>query len=118
MPIVINPLGEAALEMQVYGKLAKDDYQKFIPVLEERINEKGQIGLLLHLSDFQGWTLPALWEDLKFDAKHYNDVSRIALVAHDSGKKWMATLSKPFTGAEIEYFPEIEIDKARAWVQH
>jgi hypothetical protein len=58
-----------------------------------------------------------LWEDLKFDVKHYRDVSRLALVSEDSSKQWMATLSKPFTGAEVRFFGSDQVNAAREWVQ-
>ena len=65
----------------------------------------------------EGWTPAALWEDLKFDVKHYRDVSRFALVGEDWTKNWLATVSEPFTAAEIRYFIERDIEGARDWVR-
>jgi len=74
------------------------------------------MSLLIHLSNLRGWTPAAFWEDLKFDAKHYADVSRIVLVTEESPKQWLATLTKPFTEAEVRSFDEAEIASARSWV--
>jgi transposase len=63
--------------------------------LEKTIDEHGEVNLLLNISHFHGWSPAALWEDLKFDLKHYRHMSRLALVAEDSDKQWMATLAKP-----------------------
>lgn len=75
------------------------------------------ISLLIVLEDFSGWSPDALWTDLKFDTKHYSDIRRIALVADGENKRWLATLSKPFTKAEVEFFTKDHIDKAREWIR-
>ena len=120
MSIAISHLGPAALEVDVRGKLQEDDYADFTPIAEELIRKEGKIGLLLHLEGFRGWSLSALWEDLKFDVRHYRDISRMALVsAEDSSlKERMTALTKPFTDAEVEYYPEEQLEAAREWVQH
>jgi hypothetical protein len=74
------------------------------------------VSLLLNVSAFRGWSAGALWEDLKFDMKHYHDVARLALVAENPDKEWMATLSKPFTAAEVKFFPIVAHETAREWV--
>jgi hypothetical protein len=30
--------------------------------------------------NFKGWTLSAVWADLKFDITHYSDIERLAVV--------------------------------------
>jgi hypothetical protein len=116
--VAINKLGQAALEIDVKGKLEEDDYEDFVPAVEDMMREHGTVGLLIHLEEFRGWSLAALWEDLKFDFRHYRDISRMALVsAEDSQlKERMTALARPFTDAEIEYFPQQQISAARAWV--
>ena len=74
--------------------------------------------LLVEIADLEGWTPAALWEDLKFDVRHYRDIARLALVGRDDSQKWMATLSRPFTGAEVRYFSHDELTAARDWVMH
>lgn len=114
--VSIKSLGPAVLELDVHGKLEARDYDKFKPMAEERIREHGKVDLVVHVSSLSGWTPSAFWEDLKFDVAHYRDVSRLALIGEDDDKRWMATLSKPFTAAEVKYFPEREITEARRWV--
>lgn len=118
MALTISQLGDAALELNVFGKLQKEDYEAFVPKAESRIAKQGKLDLLINVSRLEGWTPSALWEDLKWDAKHYSDVTRLAIVSDDSDKEWMATLSKPFTGAEVEHYPATQLDKARRWVRH
>lgn len=116
MSVTMMEISPTTYELIVQGKLEKSDYQLFIPALENAIDEHGEVSLLLNISHFQGWAPAALWEDLKFDVKHYRHVSRLALVAEDSDKQWMATLSKPFTSAKVRFFTEEAHETAREWV--
>lgn len=117
MTIAIEIIGPSALELAILDKLNSDDYREFIPLAEECIERQGKVNLLVRIKNFHGWTPAALWEDLKFDVKHFNDVDRLAVVGEDESGKWMATISRPFTGAEVEFFTEQQLDAARAWIQ-
>ena len=117
MTISTKSIGEKGLELNVSGKLEEQDYRIFRPLAEERIREHGSVSLLVHVTDFKGWTPAGMWEDLKFDVSHYSDVSRLALVGDDSSTAWMARLARPFTRAEVEHFPEARLDEARSWIQ-
>lgn len=117
MTVAISTLGSAALELDIQDKLDSSDYERFTALAEDRIRNHGEVNLLVRATNFNGWSPAALWQDLKFDIEHYNDVSRLALVAEDSSREWMATLSKPFTGARVEFFPSSELDSARKWVR-
>ena len=117
MTIAITSIGERGLELNVRGKLEESDYRIFRPLAEDRIREHGTVSLLVRVSDFQGWTPSAMWEDLKFDVAHYSDVSRLALVGDEPGTKWMAWVSKPFTRADVAHFPEDKLEQARRWIR-
>lgn len=117
MTLNIERIAPWALEMDVHGKLDKDDYRMFVPLFEQLIERYGQIALLIHVADFGGWTAGALWQDIKFDIKHYRHVSRLALVGQNGNQRWMAKVSEPFTGAEVRYFAEAELASARRWVE-
>lgn len=117
MAVAINSLGISALELDIQDKLDTSDYERFTALAEDRIRNHGEVNFLVRASNFSGWSPAALWHDLKFDVSHYNDVSRVAVVAEDSSRDWMATLSRPFTGADVEFFPESELDSARQWVR-
>jgi hypothetical protein len=57
-----------------------------------------------------------LWQDIKWDLKHFNHVERLAIVGEKAWHKWMASFCKPFTTAEVRYFTLDELDAARAWI--
>ena len=69
------------------------------------------------MRDFHGWTAGALWEDIKFDVRHFRDIERLALVGEKKWEKGMAVFCKPFTTAKVRYFERAKADEARAWLQ-
>lgn len=107
---------ENRLEVHVTGKLEKSDYKMFVPRIESLIQIYGKVRLLLYLKAFQGWSAGALWEDVKFDARHFNDIERLAIVGESTWHERMAAFCKPFTTAEIKYFEHDQLPTARQWI--
>ncbi len=105
------------LTLRLSGKLTKQDYELFTPEIERRIEEHGTIRMLAEMHDLDGWETGALWEDLKFDRKHFNDVEHLALVGDKGWEEAMATFCKPFTTAEVRYFDVDEFDEAQRWLR-
>ena len=103
------------LEIQLSGKLSREDYARLAPVVERLVEKHGKIRILVEMRDFHGWTAGALWQDIKFDAKHFNHLERLALVGDAQWQHWMATFCKPFTTAQIRYFDQNAITEARRW---
>lgn len=105
------------LEVRVTGKLTKEAYQKFVPAVDAQIKEYGKLRILFLMQDFHGWTAGAMWEDLKFDLKHWKDIERLAIVGDKKWEKGMAAFCKPFTKATIRYFDAAQIEEARQWLE-
>jgi hypothetical protein len=116
MSVAIKSVDARSIEVTVQDTLTVEDYQRFRELTDERIEQYGRVNLLVVVKDFSGWTPAALWEDLKFDVAHYNDVARLAIVGEGMSQSWMATVSKPFTSAEVHYYALSDIDAARRWV--
>ena len=104
------------IEVALTGKLTKEAYEEFVPLTERRINQYGKIRMLVVLNDFHGWDAGALWEDIKFDLKHFNDIERLAIVGETKWEKGMTMFCRPFTTASIRYFDHSEIGSARQWL--
>jgi SpoIIAA-like len=104
------------LEVHVTGKLGREDYKKFVPDTERLIKQYGKIRVLMVMHDFHGWDAGALWEDIKWDAKHFNEVERVAIVGEKKWQEWLAALCRPFTRATVCYFDKAKLDEARGWV--
>lgn len=105
------------LEVHVSDKLTAADYQQFVPYFEGLVRQHGKIRVLFDMARFHGWDAKALWDDIKFDLKHFNDIERLALVGEKKWQEWMATFCKPFTTATVQYFDHQQADQARAWIR-
>ncbi|MGE0785178.1 MAG: STAS/SEC14 domain-containing protein [Sandaracinaceae bacterium] len=102
------------VEMRAAGTLERADYDRVVPQLEAAA-ESGDLRLLVQLEDFRGWTPRALVEDLRYDLKHHDDFSKVAIVGEKKLEEWGTQLSKPFFSGEMKFFEDLP--KARAWIQ-
>lgn len=105
------------LEVHVTGKLSASDYRQLVPVFERLVEKNGKIKVLFDMRDFHGWEAGALWEDIKFDLKHFADIDRLAMVGEKRWQKGMSQFCRPFTTAKIRYFDHAAVEEARAWVE-
>ena len=118
MPIQLNEENDGKmLVVHVSGKLAKPDYERFVPEFERLVGEHGKLRVLFDMSDFHGWEASALWEDIKFDLKHFSDMERLAMIVETKWQRGMATFCKPFTKARIQYYDHSKAAEARQWLQ-
>jgi hypothetical protein len=118
MAIELNEeVGGKLLIIRVTGKLTREDYKFFVPKVEELILKFGKIRMVLEMRDFHGWEAGALWEDIKFDIRHFSDIESLALVGDKKWEKGMSIFCKPFTKAQIKYFDLTEIYKAYEWIR-
>jgi hypothetical protein len=108
--------GGKVLEIELTGRLQKQDYEHFLPTVERLVKEHGKIRMLVEMHDFHGWSAGALWEDIKFDLKHFRDIERLAIVGEKAWERGMAASCKPFTTAKVRYFERSAIEEARAWL--
>jgi len=104
------------LEVHLSGKLVKKDYGTLLPAVERLVKQHGKLLMLVELNDFHGWTRSALWEDIKFDAKHFTDIERLAIIGENKWEKGMAAFCKPFTTAKVRYFDHTHAAEARDWL--
>ena len=105
------------LEVKLTGKLTKELYEELEPVVAKQVEEFGKLKLLVIMQDFEGWTCGALWEDTKFDLKHWRDFEKLALVGDKKWEQGMAAFCKPFTSAKIQYFDLSKLSDAESWVR-
>lgn len=105
------------LEVRVSDKLVHDDYRHFVPEFERLVKQHGKVRVLFLMSDFHGWEAGALWDDIKFDLKHFSDIERLAMVGDKKWEKGMSVFCKPFTTAKIRYFNTAQASEAQAWLK-
>ena len=100
------------------GKLVEQDYNKLLPLLNQRVEKFEKLRWYFEMEDFEGWTFEAFWKDVKFDSKHLNDFEKIAMVGDKKWEKIMTDLMKPFTSAEVAYFDITQKDEALKWIKN
>lgn len=105
------------LVVRATGRLDQQDYEKFTPEVERLIKQHDKIRVLLETHDFHGWDAGALWEDIKFDVHHFNDVERLAIIGEKKWEKGMALFCKPFTTAKVRFFEHDQVTEAQAWIE-
>jgi hypothetical protein len=117
MPIRLDdePDGKVVV-VHVSGKLVKADYATFVPESERLVRQHGKLCLLFDMSGLLGWDAGALWEDIKFDSRHFADIERLAMVGDTKWQERMATFFKPFTMATTRYFDRADAAEARTWL--
>ena len=112
-----HDVSDKFLEVHVSGKLSKEDYAQLVPEVEGLIKKHGKLRILFEMQDFHGWEMGALWQDIKFDVKHFNDVERIAFIGENKWQEEMTKFCRPFTTAKISYFDHADMEKAREWLK-
>jgi hypothetical protein len=117
MPIALNHRDTTnVLEVVMSGKLSHEDYERFVPEVETMVRKYRKIRVLVDMIDFHGWEPHALWDDTKFAFKHFNDISRIAMVGDTKWELRMAQVCRLFSRAEIRYYDWTKLREARAWI--
>lgn len=104
------------VRLKISGRLTVEDYEFFVPQIEQKIQEHGRIRIVFEMIDFRGWSLAALWHDAKFDWKHFRDIDRIAMIGDRLWEHGMALFCRPFTVAEIRYFDNSEAAEMEDWI--
>lgn len=104
------------LALRMSGEIRSADYDVIIPVLEEKIQKHGKINLYCEMEELDEVEPKAIWKDLKFDAKHFNDFRKVAMVGDKQWLEWGAKFARPFTSAEVKYFDDSEKDRAMHWL--
>lgn len=101
----------------VRDRLTDEDYELLRPDLEAAIERHGTVRLVWDMVGFDGWTPGALWQDAKFDIRHNDDVTRIAMIGDTRWQAWMTAAMKPFAHADVRYFDSTDREAAYTWVR-
>lgn len=114
--LTIEKWPDGILHIVADGQLTTEEYADFVPLFE-RLSDRPR-PLLIELGPgFTGWTLDALWRDLKFDVEHRKQFGRIAVVGNKEWEKWGTEASAPFFPAEMRFFEAAERLQAEQWLQ-
>lgn len=113
---ILTKVHDDTLAIRMSGEITSHDYDLIIPLLEEKIKTHGTINLYCEMEELEEVEPKAVWKDLKFDIKHFNDFRKVAIVGDKQWLEWGAKFAKPFTSAEVKYFDETEKARAMEWL--
>lgn len=105
-----------AIVIKAEGKLVEEDFSAFTPRFEALTQQNEKIRVLFDMSEFEGWSPSGLWEEIKFDLKHYGGISRLAVIGATKWHHTLVNLTSPFAAAEMRYFDRHAVSQARAWL--
>ena len=107
---------DGILHVRADGLLTTEDYVAFVPRFEHLA--QGASPILIELGPgFTGWTLGALWRDLKFDVEHQRRFGRMAVLGEKRWEKWGAEASNLIFPGEIRFFEREVLDNALRWLR-
>ncbi|MGR8999257.1 MAG: STAS/SEC14 domain-containing protein [Gammaproteobacteria bacterium] len=103
--------------IKLSGKLTVHDFQELQALATLTLERFGQVGILVELQDFQGWSREPEWEDSVFLADDENQITKLAIVGDEKWKDeiYMFT-GKPMRKTAIEFFPQDQLAQAKAWL--
>lgn len=116
MPIVTDASASDHVVVRATGKLIKQDYTAFVAEFERLVHERGKLRVLFDGTGLQGWDAGALWEEVKFDARHLSDIDRLAVVGEKTWLRALEAALKPFAPPTMRYFDAAQAAEARNWL--
>jgi len=111
---------KAAFGFKVMGKLTADDVANISGQIEHFITQhKKPIGLLADLSEMEGASWAARWEEMRFLQRHSDHIARMAVISNDEWKdvSKVALVATAALQAQTQYFQPSEIIHAWHWVK-
>ena len=117
MGLEILEAGEdAVLSLRATDYLTKEDIDGFFHAAEEKIRKHGKARVLLQLQDFRGWAAGASAEAPDSRQAQRDNIERLAIVGDTGWEEWLARIYKPLLSAQIEHFPQSDLEVARRWI--
>jgi hypothetical protein len=116
MPIQVDGSAANHVVVRATGKLTKDELAQFRTDFERLVHERGKLRILFDATEFTGWDSGALWQEAKFDIKHFADIARVAIVGSRGWQKTLEAATNPFVRAEMRYFDASEMNAAKDWL--
>jgi hypothetical protein len=112
----LSDLPSGVIGFEASGKLQAEDYRDvLLPAIERAATEGGGIRCVIVITNFDGLSAGALWQDLKMGVEHLRAWKRIALVTDIEWMTQMTALFGWMTPGEVKHFPLTERTAATAW---
>jgi hypothetical protein len=116
MPIVTDASAADHVVVRATGKLNKDELKVFRADFELLVRERGKLRILFDATEFSGWDSGALWQEAKFDAKHFSNIDTLAVVGSKTWQHALEAAVKPFAHPRMRYFDVSQMTAAHDWL--
>ena len=103
--------------LRISGTLDPVDLESIPSLLESRIQEHGQIQMLLEVHDHEEALRCDEWKKAILDPHLESGVERIAIVTASGESAWGQSLAAEFASSQAAHFLSEEREKALSWVQ-
>jgi hypothetical protein len=112
----LDDLPAGVVGFRASGKLSASDYRDVVlPALESAF-KTGEVRFIIEMTDFDGISGGALWQDLKVGVEHFRGWKRIAVVTDIEWITHAVHLFGWMTPGETKTFSLDEREEAIAWV--
>jgi hypothetical protein len=111
----LDGLPPGVIGFEARGKLRAEDYRDVVLPALERAAEGGDVRFVIVMSDFDGMSGGALWQDLKLGIEHLRAWKRIALVTDIEWMRHMTELFGWMTPGETKTFTLAQRQEAIGW---
>jgi hypothetical protein len=111
----MSDMPAGVIGFEASGKMRAEDYRDVVLPALERAAAGGEVRFVIVMTDFDGMSGGALWQDLKVGVEHFRAWKRIALVTDIEWMKHMTSLFGWMTPGEVKTFPLAQRDEAVEW---
>jgi hypothetical protein len=117
MPVSVHRESDNTIRLNISGQLTKADWRDVESAMKSELARAGAARLLCVLERFEGWEPNADWNDLSFYVQHGDAIARIAIVGQERWRDLaMMFAAADLRKAPVEFFPETDLARARAWL--
>ncbi|NES01858.1 MAG: STAS/SEC14 domain-containing protein [Okeania sp. SIO2F4] len=117
---IIPLANQNIIGLSIDGKIEISDVEKVKNLVDERLKSQTKLRVYVEVKSFQGISVEALWEDLKFGLGHLKDFDKKAVVCDAAWVNKLTTVSNKIfsnmTHIEVKCFSWSEKDQALEWI--
>jgi hypothetical protein len=117
MPIELHHESGDTYRLDLRGQLGMAEYARCETEMADTLQRTGAVRLLCVLDGFEGWEPKWTLSHLGFTAQHGDAITRIAIVGDERWRdESLMFAAAGLRRAPVEFFPEHELSRARAWL--
>ncbi|WP_299725421.1 STAS/SEC14 domain-containing protein [uncultured Endozoicomonas sp.] len=110
----------AIVGLDVTGRIASEEEQRWINKIQAMIDQYGKLSFLIVYHPDAHFTAAAMYEDLKWTLGHLKNINKIAIVSDSKLIKLLVHADSPFARMlhiKERYFNNAELTDAWKWIK-